>query len=103
MQIINHGTNGVLTKMRDAVVKFFELPLSEKKKYAMAENDIQGYGQGYVVSEDQKLDWNDLLFLMTKPADFRNMKYWPLTIPGFKYALTRYKSSSHKLINVVDQ
>lgn len=85
MQIINHGADGVLTKMKAAVVDFFDLPLLEKKKYAMAANDLQGYGQGYVVSEDQKLDWNDLLFLITLPPNFRNIKYWPLTIPGFKY------------------
>lgn len=65
---------------------FFELPLVEKRKYSMAENDVQGYGQGYVVSDQQKLDWNDLIFLMTLPHKFKNMKYWPTTLVGFKYA-----------------
>lgn len=85
MQIINHGADGVLAKMKTAMAEFFELPLSEKKKYSMASYDVQGYGQAYIVSEDQKLDWNDLLFLVTLPTNFRNMKYWPLIIPGFKY------------------
>lgn len=36
VQIINHWAGGVLTKMKAAVEDFFDLPLSEKKKYAMA-------------------------------------------------------------------
>jgi isopenicillin N synthase-like dioxygenase len=53
--------------MKAAVAAFFELPLEEKRNYAMAANDIHGYGQGYVVSEHQKLDWCDLMFLVTSP------------------------------------
>ncbi|KAL1535592.1 hypothetical protein AAHA92_28353 [Salvia divinorum] len=89
-QIINHGADSVLAKMKAAMAGFFDLPLSEKKRYAMAANDVEGYGQGYVVSEDQKLDWNDLLFLITLPAKARNVKYWPLTVPGFKEAVEEY-------------
>lgn len=77
----------MLAKMKAAMAGFFDLPLSEKKRYAMAANDIEGYGQGYVVTEDQKLDWNDLLFLITLPAKARNAKYWPLMVPGFKYVV----------------
>lgn len=75
----------VLHNIKTAVEAFFDLPLEEKKKYAMAENDIQGYGQAYVVSEHQKLDWCDLTFLITQPPEYRNFKYWPSTIPSFKY------------------
>ncbi|XP_057804045.1 protein SRG1-like [Salvia miltiorrhiza] len=89
-QMINHGADDVLRKMKAAMADFFDLPLSEKKRYGMAANDIEGYGQGYVVSEDQKLDWNDLLFLITLPATSRRFKYWPLTIPAFKEAVEEY-------------
>ncbi|XP_048325366.2 oxoglutarate-dependent flavonoid 7-O-demethylase 1 [Ziziphus jujuba] len=47
-QLINHGVElevEVLNNMKAAVAAFFDLPLDEKKKYAMAENDVQGYGQ----------------------------------------------------------
>lgn len=70
--------------MKAAVAAFFDLPLEEKKKYSMLENDLHGYGQAYVVSEDQKLDWGDLIFLVTCPVEARNMKYWPNKVPGFK-------------------
>ncbi|KAF4347880.1 hypothetical protein G4B88_001050 [Cannabis sativa] len=90
-QIINHGVpEEVLGEMKAVVADFFNLPLEEKKKYAMAENDLQGYGQAYVVSEDQKLDWGDLIYLMTSPLEARNMKYWPTTLSGFKEAVEEY-------------
>ncbi|KAG8380738.1 hypothetical protein BUALT_Bualt06G0047300 [Buddleja alternifolia] len=89
-QIVNHGADDALKKMKAAEADFFDLPLSDKMKYAMASNDVEGYGQGYVVSEDQKLDWNDLLFLITSPSSSRNIKYWPLIIPGFKEAIDEY-------------
>ncbi|OMO96759.1 Oxoglutarate/iron-dependent dioxygenase [Corchorus olitorius] len=45
-QITNHGIEKeVLLQMKTAVAAFFELPIEEKMKYAMAANDIQGFGQ----------------------------------------------------------
>lgn len=73
--------------MKAAVAAFFELPRDEKLKYAMAANDLQGYGQGFVVSELQKLDWCDLIMLITSPPNLRKMKLWPTTVPGFKYVV----------------
>ncbi|PON45822.1 Oxoglutarate/iron-dependent dioxygenase [Parasponia andersonii] len=80
----------VLRDMKAAVAEFFSLSLDEKKKYSMPENDLQGYGQAYVVSKEQKLDWGDLIFLMTSPLEARNMKYWPNSVPGFKEAVDEY-------------
>lgn len=97
-QVINHGVaEEVLQKMKTAVAAFFELPLEEKKKYSMAENDLQGYGQGYVVSDQQKLDWGDLIFLLTLPNKYKKMKYWPVTVTGFKEAIEEYATEMHKV------
>ena len=76
-----------MKNMKASVAAFFELPLEEKKKYAMAANDVQGYGQTFVVSEEQKLEWCDMMFLIAHPSSGKNLKYWPLAIPGFKYVL----------------
>lgn len=85
-QITNHGVEvEVLHKMKEAVAAFFELPVEEKKKYAMPANDLHGYGQAYVVSDEQKLDWCDILLLMTLPSEARNYKFWPKNLPDFKY------------------
>ncbi|XP_021296096.1 protein SRG1-like [Herrania umbratica] len=84
-QITNDGVvDEVLHKMKSAVAAFFALPLEEKKKYAMAENDLHGYGQAYVVSEQQKLDWCDIMALMTLPPESRNFKFWPHTFTRFQ-------------------
>ena len=71
--------------MKTKEAECFDLPLEVKKKYAMAENDIQGFGQAFVLSEEQKLDWADMFFLMAYPPHKRNLKKWPLIVPGFRY------------------
>lgn len=78
-----------------AQAAFFEFQLEEKKKYAMAANDLQGYGQGFVVSEHQKLEWCDLIFLLALPAHKRRFKFWPLSIPGFRYTLYSISETFH--------
>ncbi|XVF83983.1 hypothetical protein PTKIN_Ptkin16aG0538400 [Pterospermum kingtungense] len=96
--ITNHGVEEeVLHKMKKAVAAFFELPIEEKKKHAMAANDLQGYGQAFVVSEHQKLDWGDLMFLVTLPPEIRNFKFWPLTLPGFREAVEEYSMEVQKV------
>lgn len=49
-----------LHNMKNATVEFFDIPLEEKNKFALPPDDIQGYGQPYVVSEEQILDWQML-------------------------------------------
>ncbi|KAE8702589.1 hypothetical protein F3Y22_tig00110482pilonHSYRG00406 [Hibiscus syriacus] len=101
-QIINHGVaEEVLLNMKAAVAAFFELPLQEKNKYVQAGTDFQGYGQQYVVSEEQKLDWCDMMFLITLPPEIRNLKYWPHTIPGFKDAVQRYSEGAQKVADEI--
>ncbi|KAL4325931.1 hypothetical protein GQ457_11G009220 [Hibiscus cannabinus] len=101
-QIINHGVaEEVLLKMKAAIAAFFGLPLEEKNKYAQAGNDFQGYGQQYVVSEEQKLDWCDMMFLITLPHEIRSLKYWPDTIPGFKDAVESYSKEARKVANEI--
>ncbi|OMO96757.1 Oxoglutarate/iron-dependent dioxygenase [Corchorus olitorius] len=97
-QIKNHGiAKEVLDHIKTAAETFFELPIEEKNKYSMAENDIQGFGQVYVVSEEQKLDWNDMIYLKTLPVEIRNFKFWPLSCPGFKEALENYSMEIMKV------
>ncbi|KAJ6311777.1 hypothetical protein OIU77_013515 [Salix suchowensis] len=58
---------------------------------------IHGYGQGYVVSEHQKLDWCDMMFLLTFPPKYKKMKFWPVMVPGFKEAVEQYSTEILKL------
>ncbi|KAL2336583.1 hypothetical protein Fmac_011029 [Flemingia macrophylla] len=92
-QIVNHGIQKeLLQKMKDASSEFFKLPIEEKNKYAMASNDVQGYGQAYVVSEEQTLDWSDALCLIIYPTQYRKLQFWPKTPEGFKEIIVTYAS-----------
>jgi hypothetical protein len=43
-------------------------------EYAVQEHE--GYGQAFVFSADQQLDWSDLLYLTIMPTEKRKMKFW---------------------------
>ncbi|KAL0289166.1 UNVERIFIED_CONTAM: protein SRG1 [Sesamum angustifolium] len=95
-QIINHGAEEALPKVKAAAAQFFDLPLSEKKKYAMPPDYFEGYGQDDK-AEDRKRDWIDLLWLLTMPPHSRNTKYWPLTLPGFGEAVEEYATEMQRV------
>lgn len=84
---MNHGATRVIGEMKAVTEEFFNLPLSEKMKCAQHPNNIEGYGQAFVVSEDQKLDWGDMLFLLPLPVSHRNMHFWPNNPPTFRHVL----------------
>lgn len=70
--MVNHGVDSsFLEKVKAEIQNFFKLPMEEKKQFWQSPEDIQGFGQAFVVSEDQKLDWADMFFLITLPYHFR--------------------------------
>ncbi|KAK8598949.1 hypothetical protein V6N13_076892 [Hibiscus sabdariffa] len=98
-QLINHGVaDEVIEKMKIDTQDFFKLPLSEKTSCAQIPDEIEGYGQTLVVSKDQKLDWNDMLFLFPLPVPLRNMRFWPTNPPSFRDTLEKYSMELHKLV-----
>ncbi|KAL5728080.1 hypothetical protein ACHQM5_001203 [Ranunculus cassubicifolius] len=97
-QLINHGiAEELLQRMKDASSKFFNLTFEERNKYAMTSDDIHGYGQAYVVSEEQKLDWSDALILSIYPLNFRKPKFWPTSPPELKDAIEMYSQEVSKI------
>ncbi|KAK6117362.1 hypothetical protein DH2020_048880 [Rehmannia glutinosa] len=57
-QVMNHGIDlDLLERIEKVAMEFFMMPLEEKQKYPMIPGTVQGYGQAFVFSEDQKLDW----------------------------------------------
>ncbi|KAH0696914.1 hypothetical protein KY290_014332 [Solanum tuberosum] len=71
-QLINHGvSSSVVEKMKHETQKFYDLPLEEKKKFERSPRDADGFGQLFVVSDEQKLDWADLFYLKTAPPHLR--------------------------------
>ncbi|XP_021812086.1 codeine O-demethylase-like [Prunus avium] len=92
-QVINHGmTPEFLDKVREMTKQFFALPVEEKQKYLRHAqvNDIQGYGNDTVFSEQQRLDWSDRLYLSVYPEEHRELKFWPQNPKSFSETLDQY-------------
>ncbi|CAL9130703.1 unnamed protein product [Musa acuminata var. zebrina] len=105
-QLINHGVpDQVMEKMKADIVEFFKLPLEEKKAFARLPNSLEGYGQAFVVSDDQQLDWADMLTLITRPLQSRNIDLWPAQPLTFRDSLSCYamelKSVAGTLLEVM--
>ncbi|KAJ8648260.1 hypothetical protein MRB53_001283 [Persea americana] len=96
-QIINHGlADDLIQKTKAAIADFFKLPLEEKQKYSMELHDMQGYGH-FVVSEDQKLEWGDLLGFSVYPFKHRNLNAWPTTPPEFRDVTEQYSAEVNRV------
>ncbi|GMN30736.1 hypothetical protein TIFTF001_002943 [Ficus carica] len=97
-QLINHGVPEEVTeKMKIDTQDFFQLPLEEKKTYAQLPNDFEGYGQAFLFSQEQKLDWGDRFFLVVQPVSQRNMRFWPTYPTSFRENLDIYSLEMQKL------
>ncbi|KAL9410346.1 hypothetical protein AB3S75_044164 [Citrus x aurantiifolia] len=97
-QVIDHGIELNLLENIEKVAKdFFMLPLEEKKKYPMLPGTVQGYGQAFVFSENQKLDWCNMFALGVEPHFIRNPKLWPAKPAEFSETLETYSRDVRKL------
>ncbi|KAL4592908.1 hypothetical protein LXL04_005915 [Taraxacum kok-saghyz] len=97
-QVINHGIDlNLLEKIEKVAMEFFMLPVEEKQKYPMAPGTVQGYGQAFVFSEDQKLDWCNMFALGLVPHSIRNPKLWPTNPPMFSDTVETYSKEIRKL------
>ncbi|XP_042475627.1 protein SRG1 [Macadamia integrifolia] len=97
-QVVNHGIHlELLESIEKITMEFFNLPLEEKQKYPMPPGTIQGYGHAFVFSEDQKLDWCNMLALGVEPYYIRNPKLWPTEPVGFSETLETYSTNIRKV------
>ena len=100
LQVVNHGIpNSLIDGVKRVGKEFFQLPLEEKQKYAVKEGDLQGYGQMFVVSEEQKLDWGDLLSLTMSPSHLKDLDVWPVQPIDFR-CTSKFK---HILVIYIDK
>ncbi|KAK9083226.1 hypothetical protein Scep_029697 [Stephania cephalantha] len=105
-QAIGHGIpSSLLDELRGMAKGFFDLPVEEKKKYAMnkdgTQHYLEGYGNDLVVSEDQTLEWSDRLYLLIKPKDERKLNFWPENPSRFREVLNEYSLKSNLLAEFV--
>uniref|UniRef100_A0A6M2EGJ6 Fe2OG dioxygenase domain-containing protein n=1 Tax=Populus davidiana TaxID=266767 RepID=A0A6M2EGJ6_9ROSI len=97
-QVINHGIDlSLLESIEKVAEDFFVLPLEEKQKYPMLPGTVQGYGQAFVFSEDQKLDWCNMFALGLEPHFIRVPKLWPAKPLKFSETVEVYSGEVRKL------
>lgn len=70
---------------------FFNLPMEEKKKFWQQPNEIEGFGQAFVVSEDQKLDWADMFYHIVQPIEERKPHLFPKLPLPFRFFFCFFK------------
>lgn len=86
--MINHDVRwSLVEKLKLEIQEFFQLPKEEKEKFAQKPGDIEGFGQAFVLSEEQKLDWADMLYLITQPTHFRKPHLFPMFPLPLRYQL----------------
>ncbi|AES74251.1 putative codeine 3-O-demethylase [Medicago truncatula] len=101
-QAINHGmTSLTLNKVREISKQFFELSKEEKQKYAREPNGIEGYGNDVILSENQKLDWTDRVYLKVHPEHQRNFKLFPQKPNDFRNTIEQYTQSLRQLYEII--
>ncbi|XP_004490337.1 protein SRG1-like [Cicer arietinum] len=90
-QLINHEVNPSLVEnVKIGVQEFLNIPMEEKKKFWQTPEDIEGFGQLFVVSENQKLEWADLFYIDTLPSNARNPRLFPNFPQPFRNNLDTY-------------
>lgn len=84
--MINHGVNtSLVEKAKIGVQEFLCLPVEQKKKFWQTPEDIEGFGQMFVVSEHQRLEWADLFLITTLPLEERNLRLFPNIPQPFRW------------------
>uniref|UniRef100_A0A5B6ZXD2 Fe2OG dioxygenase domain-containing protein n=1 Tax=Davidia involucrata TaxID=16924 RepID=A0A5B6ZXD2_DAVIN len=97
-QLINHGVSSSLVeKVKLEIQEFFKLPIEEKKNYPQEPGDIEGFGQAFVVSEEQKLDWADLFYMVTLPTHLRKPHLFPKLPLPFRDTIEEYSTELNNL------
>ncbi|XVF40233.1 hypothetical protein PTKIN_Ptkin01aG0095500 [Pterospermum kingtungense] len=100
-QLINHEvSSSLLDKVKKGIEGLFNLPMEEKEKLWQRPDDIEGFGQAFVLSEEQKLDWGDMFFMTTLPSHLRKPYLFPNLPLPFRDDIEAY---SEELRNVASK
>uniref|UniRef100_A0A803QF06 Fe2OG dioxygenase domain-containing protein n=1 Tax=Cannabis sativa TaxID=3483 RepID=A0A803QF06_CANSA len=101
-QVINHGiSTSLLDKFRTEVENFFKLPYEEKKRLWQHPDNHEGFGQLFVVSEEQKLDWSDMFYITTLPLNLRKTQLFEKLPIELRDTMEAYSMEVKKLAMVI--
>ncbi|XP_057966790.1 protein SRG1-like isoform X3 [Malania oleifera] len=97
-QLVNHGVSSSLVEnIKTQILDFFNLPMEEKKNFWQKPGDLEGFGQAFVVSEEQKLDWGDMFYIKTLPISMRKPHLFPKFPLPFRDTVEHYSSEVNNL------
>ncbi|KAJ8616584.1 hypothetical protein MRB53_035956 [Persea americana] len=97
-QLVNHGVStSLIEKMKSETQELFNLSLEEKKRYWQESGDLEGFGQAFVSSENQKLDWADMFYLATLPIQQRKHSLFEKLPFSFRETVEAYALELQKL------
>ncbi|XP_052180466.1 protein SRG1-like [Diospyros lotus] len=97
-QLIDHGVSSVVVEeLKLEIQEFFKLPMEERKKFWQEPGDVEGFGQAFVFSEEQKLDWADLFYVLTLPARLRKPHLLPNLPLPLRNTMEAYSAELKKL------
>jgi hypothetical protein len=74
--------------MKRSTKTLFELSMEEKKKLWQTEGDLEGFGQAFIISEEQKLEWGDAFFLNTLPPHRRKPHIYNQIPQTFRFSVS---------------
>ncbi|KAI3901840.1 hypothetical protein MKW92_030820 [Papaver armeniacum] len=75
-QVVNHGISSLLIdQLKSEIHNLFELPLEEKTKIWQEAGEMEGFGQKFIVSDEQKLDWSDTFSITAQPIKMRKPQF----------------------------
>ncbi|WJX72549.1 hypothetical protein P8452_56417 [Trifolium repens] len=101
-QLVNHGVSSSLVeKVKLETQDFFNLPMSEKKKFWQTPQHMEGFGQAFVMSDEQKLDWADIFFMTTLPKHSRMPHLFPKLPLPIRDTFELYSMELEKLSKVI--
>ncbi|MCL7046686.1 hypothetical protein MKW94_012441 [Papaver nudicaule] len=101
-QVVDHGVSSSTTeKIKSEVRNLFELPLEEKKKLWQKPGDQEGFGQQFVVSDEQKLDWYDMFLVTILPTITRKTHLFAAIPLPLREALEAYSLGLKKLTMIL--
>ncbi|PWA39580.1 Non-heme dioxygenase N-terminal domain-containing protein [Artemisia annua] len=101
---MNHGIeSSLLEEVREIGIQFFKLPVEEKKKCLREKDDLEGYGNDMVLSNNQTLDCNDRIYLAVVPQHQQKLQFWPQNPTHFQEVLNAYSSKIDLISKVVQK
>lgn len=105
-QAIGHDIpSSLLDEVQSIAKEFFNLPMEEKNKHAInfegKQDYLQGYGNDLLVTDEQVIEWSDRLYLMVKPLDQRNYRFWPENPARLKDLVDEYSMNVHMIAELI--